>query len=59
MAGKRKDKKGDRPSLGTGLAENAAQKLEGRGSRIDRAVTRATGQADKTKDKPQGKADKD
>lgn len=59
MAGKNRDKRKDRPSLGTGMAENAARDLEGRGSRIDRAIKKATGSADKSKDKPQGKADKD
>lgn len=38
----------DRPGLGWGMAESAAQDLESRGSRIDRAVSQATGSKKKT-----------
>lgn len=34
---------GDRPSLGSGMAESAAQDLETRQTRVDRAIRKATG----------------
>lgn len=35
--------KEDRPSLGWGMAEEAAKDLESRGSKVDKAVDKATG----------------
>lgn len=41
------DEKADRPPLGTGLAEDAARKIETRRSNIDRAVDKAMGRSEK------------
>lgn len=44
------DEKADRPSLGTGMAEKAARRIENRRSAIDKQIDKAMGRNDDDED---------